>query len=184
MDTTSLLVRRISRGDDTDAWNRLGEIIAPRLYRHAEHECGGRFSDVTVAHAAWLRVQTSMTKYAWADSDHFFRTLCLFVRREICDRLRRRRAEKRGGDHATISVDSIPDLGFEERLACIDRVALRDALAELRATKPQAATALWMRFAEDRTIEETAARLVVCASTVKNLQRFGLAFVRSQLEDQ
>lgn len=100
---------REHRDGDPQALDRLIPLVYPQLQRMARSQLrrGGSVTLDTVAlvHEAYLRLVGDM-QVDWQDREHFFAVLARAMRFIVIDRLRERRAQKRGGDLERVTLDA------------------------------------------------------------------------------
>ena len=122
-----------------------------------------------LAHEAYLDL-VGPEERSWENRSHFFAVAATAMRHILMKEARQKRAQKRGGEAPTLSLEALrDDLGREvateeERAEAL--VALDDALGELETERPRAARVVECRFFGGMTIEETAEALGVSDSTV------------------
>ena len=122
-------------------------------------------------HEAWLRLDRSSPAKP-ANREEFFQAMAGYMRRQLVDHARRRRAEKRGGALARADFEDIapslaaappgPMEGLEPQFQQLDA-----ALAKLAAINPRAAKVVELRMFAGMSVEETARELSLSAGTVK-----------------
>lgn len=122
-----------------------------------------------LAHEAYLKL-VAQEEQAWSSRSHFFAVAATAMRHILIDRARRKRAQKRGGDAATLSLEALKEkLGRAVAMTEEDAeafVVLDAALQRLEDEHPRAARGVECRFFAGMTIEETAEALGVSERTV------------------
>lgn len=109
-------------------------------------------------------------KQSWSSRSHFFAVAAQAMRYILMNWARRKRAQKRGGDAPTLSLEELREtLGRsvamnEETAEAL--VVLDEALSRLEEEHPRAARGVECRFFSGMTIEETAEALGVSERTV------------------
>ena len=116
-----------------------------------------------VIHEAFLRL-VSQRQLAEADRVQFLAAAAVTMRRVIIDYARRRRAEKRGGSIAPLSLDAAPGI-VELREDTL--LALDEALERLAEVEPRLVQVVECRYFCGMTETETAEVLGVTARTVR-----------------
>lgn len=107
---------------------------------------------------------------SWSSRSHFFAVAAQAMRYILMNWARRKRAQKRGGDAPTLSLEEMREtLGRsvamnEETAEAL--VVLDEALSRLEEEHPRAARSVECRFFSGMTIEETAEALGVSERTV------------------
>lgn len=116
-----------------------------------------------LVHEAYLRL-VDQTHVDWRNRAHFFGVAAEMMRRILVNHALARRAAKRGGDDARISLDDAVSF-FESR--DVDLVSLDEALAALTRLDARQGRIVELRFFAGLSIEETAEVLDVSPATVK-----------------
>lgn len=150
------------------AYNDLHRVAAGYMRR----ERGGHTLQPTaLMHEAWLRLDRSSPAKP-ANREEFFQAMAGYMRRQLVDHARRRRAEKRGGAFVRADFDDVaPSLAaappgtmeaLEPQLQQLDA-----ALAKLAVINPRAAKVVELRMFAGKSVEETAREMSLSAGTVK-----------------
>ena len=152
---------------------RQGEDLYEQLYdelrrlARARLASGGRnvlLDTTALVHESFLKLQGA-GKVALADRGHFMAYAATAMRSVIVDYVRRRAAEKRGGevDHVTL------DTGLAESLGATDDeiVEVHEALAELGKVDARLVKVVEMRYFVGLNDEEIGAALGVTDRTVR-----------------
>lgn len=165
-DVTQLLV--LWRNGDRQALDRLIPLVYDQLRLIADRFLrregpGSALQTTELVHEAYLRL-IDQTRSDWQSRAHFFGVAATIIRNLLVDHARSRRAAKRGGVAATISLDEA--LAFPGKPE-LNLVAVDDALLSLARLDPQQSRIVELRFFGGLTIDETAEVLQVSASTVK-----------------
>jgi len=165
-DVTQLLIQW--RGGDRRALDQLIPLVYDQLReiagRFLRRDSGGRHLQTTeLVHEAYVRL-IDQTRSDWQSRAHFFGVAATIIRNLLVDHARSRRASKRGGAAATISLDEALLFPGKPEL---DLIAVDDALLSLARLDPQQEQIVELRFFAGLTIEETADVLQVSTSTVK-----------------
>jgi RNA polymerase sigma factor (TIGR02999 family) len=137
------------------------EQIARRERRPVAHLA--TLDTSALVHDAFLRL-AQQRQLGAADRAHFLAAAAGTIRRVVIDHVRRRRAGKRGGDVAPITLD--------ERLGIVELrdealLALDEALARLAQAEPRLARVVECRYFVGMSDEETAEALGVTTRTVR-----------------
>jgi RNA polymerase sigma factor (TIGR02999 family) len=167
IDLTGLL-HRAQQGDASaaeaffeESYPLLRKLARARLRSHVRTptlDTGSLVQEAYLRFAAAGRLQL-------ADSLHFRRWAAKVMRSVIVDIARRRRAERRGGGQArlTLSTDlPVPDSGGEDLI-----VRVHEALEEFAAIDPRAAQIVELRYFAGMNESEVAAALGVTDRTVR-----------------
>ncbi|PQJ36173.1 hypothetical protein BSZ35_17600 [Salinibacter sp. 10B] len=122
-----------------------------------------------LAHEAYLKL-VRQEEQSWKSRSHFFRVASRAIRHILVDWAREKRAQKRGGENPTLSLEALREsleraqATTEERSEMI--VVLDAALGRLEKKHERAARVVECRFFGGMTIEETAEALGISGSTV------------------
>ena len=163
--TTQLLGARQNHRSALDA---LFPVVYEELHRRAhaylrtereEHT----LSTTALVHEAYLQL-IDIERVEYQDRAHFLAVAARAMRRILVDSARRHRSQKRGGGHATLSLDDTVSVSADHGE---DLVALDEALTRLGAQTDRLARTVELRFFGGLTIEETAIVLDVAPSTVQ-----------------
>jgi RNA polymerase sigma factor (TIGR02999 family) len=160
-------------GDDA-AFDRLFEQVYDTLRRCAQGQrrrWRGNPSLQTTAlvNEAYLRL-VDRGEQSWSSRSHFFAVAARAMRYILMDWARRKRAQKRGGDAPTLSLEALRETLGREVVVSAETadalLVLDEALDQLRDVHPRAAQGVECRFFAGLSIEETAEALGVSPSTV------------------
>ena len=116
-----------------------------------------------VLHEAFLRLARAEAP-DWSDRPHFLAAASGTMRHVLVDHVRRRRAAKRGGGRATVTLGD--QVGAEE-VRDESLLALDEALTQLAELSPRLALVVECRYFGGLTEVETAAALGVTERTVR-----------------
>jgi RNA polymerase sigma factor (TIGR02999 family) len=181
-DSVERLVSAARRGD-TRAINELAPLVYDELRRiahaHMRRERPGQTLQATaLVHEAWARLMGSR-ELAVQNRAHFLGIAANAMRQILVERARARRAAKRGGDPARVTLDEalLPGAGQP-----IDVEAVDEALTRLAAEQPELARLVELRFFGGLTIEETAAEMGASPATIKRRWTLAKAWLLRELE--
>jgi RNA polymerase sigma factor (TIGR02999 family) len=171
------------RAGDAGAMDRLVPLVYAELRRIAarylRRERGGHTLQPTaLVHEAYLRM-VDQRDAPWQNRAHFLGCAAHLMRNILVDHARRRRAAKRGGGDAQVT------LGAAEEIANgpdVDLVALDDALVTLEAVDPRQRRMVELRFFGGLSIEETAEVLGMSSGQVRREWTAVRAWLRRELE--
>jgi RNA polymerase sigma factor (TIGR02999 family) len=108
-------------------------------------------------HEVYLRL-VDLNELTLHNRTHFFAVAARLMRQILVDHARRKRAGKRGGGVAAVSLaDSV--VGAER--ATVDILALDEALDKLRAFDPRQCDVVELRFFAGLNVEEVAEALAI-----------------------
>jgi RNA polymerase sigma factor (TIGR02999 family) len=154
------------------------ELRCLAAQKMAQENPGQTLQATALVHEAYLRLVDREEAQDWDSRGHFFAAAAEAMRRILVDSARRRRAQKRGGDHERIRFAEIQGPSGEEQ---VDLLALDDALKKLEALHPDKAQIIKLRFFAGCTLEETAEILGVSRATAQRTWAFARAWLFGQL---
>jgi RNA polymerase sigma factor (TIGR02999 family) len=166
-DITVLLAR--ARDNDRAAIDALFELLYDDLRRlahsrlaHSGHQT--LLNTSALVHEAYLRFQQA-DRISLHDREHFLAYAATTLRSVVVDFVRKRSAERRGGDAVHVTLDTgVAD----EAVASDDEIlAVHEALGELAAVDPRLVRVVEMRYFAGLTEAEIAAALGVTDRTVR-----------------
>lgn len=180
-DVTRLL--QAARGGDAKALDELYPLVYQDLHGVAHRALlGGRPGDTlnttSLVHEAYLKLHGA-SRFEPVDRRHFFAVAARAMRQIIVDHARRRSAEKRGGSHRRVDLDSATIAADDSGTSIL---ALEDALRKLSELDERLAKVVELRFFGGLTVEETAEVLDVDPRTVKRDWRKARAVLYVTLE--
>ena len=163
---TELLARW--RSGDRRALDSLMPVVYDELRRLARHYlrqegAAHTLQSTALVHEAYVRLAGQRTP-DWQGRTHFFGVAARLMRQILVDHARARRADKRGGDALTLSLDERLVGAAHQNL---DLIALDQALDALAALSPQQSRIVELRFFGGLSIEDTSEVLGVSPATVK-----------------
>ncbi len=175
----TLLLQRLAAGQQ-DARGPLAELVYDELRRLAQGQLRGlrgqSLQATALVHEAWLKLAGGNPDYD--NRRHFLGVAGKAMRSVLVDHVRRRRAEKRGGQVETTSLDEATT--FLEA-GEVDLLDLDLALAELERDDEILVRWVEMRFFGGMTNAEIAAAEGVSESTIERGWRAARARLRSRL---
>lgn len=190
-DITQLLAR-INDGD-RGAWESLSSRVYEELRRLARRRRGGekgavRFQTTELVNEAFSRLLQAES-IDWNDRAHFFRASAEIMARILVDDARRRKAAKRGGGKAPLSIDDNSEIrqGLVANDAPAppspDVEALWDALQLLRTDKRlcRKYEVVNLHVFGGRTISESARLLGQSVATTERDWKFAKAWLSREL---
>ena len=161
-------------GGDAAARDRLYTLLYPELKRLARSHLAGHapmtLEPAALIHEVWLK---SAGQEAALHRGQFFAHASKVMRSVIVDHVRERRADKRGGGFADVTLST----HAMEQLAPPDVLKLDDVLQTLERADGRAHQVVEMRFFGGLEMEEIAALLGVSVPTVKRDWRKARAFL-------
>lgn len=188
---TRLLERH--RDGDPDALGRMLPLVYHELQLLARSQrrrnpSGATLNTTALVHEAYLRLVQQ--DGGWEGRGHFFRVAARAMRHILIDYARERRALKRGGPQADVSLDAVAGDGAApvERLPFALTEAQADEILEVHAAlerlaerDERMATVVEMRYFAGFTIDETAAIMDLSPATVKREWATARAWLRTEL---
>ncbi|MEM9553894.1 MAG: ECF-type sigma factor [Acidobacteriota bacterium] len=175
------LLAELAEGAD-GAEDRLAEAVVERLEQIADRAMArsnrGSLDGLTLeprvlAHDALLKLLEAT--HAFENRRHLFAYAGRIIDRAMLDYLRRRRAQRRGGDLVRVTLSG---LGSRET---IDVERMPPALAELAELAPRPAEVVRLRVYWGATTDQIAEILGVSASSVERDWRFARRWLASRL---
>ena len=164
---TNLL--KASSGGNREA---LDELI-PLLYKELRRLAGAQLRSerdnhtlqaTALANEAYLKL-VDQKRVDWQNRAHFFAVASRVMRRVLVDYSRKKRAEKRGGDVARVTLSEALDAADDR--ADVDAIDLDAALDKLAELEPRYAEIVEMRVFGGLSVEEVAEALKISKATVK-----------------
>ena len=166
-DVTALLKR--ARANDRGAIDALFELLYDDLRRiaHSRLAASGHqtlLNTSALVHEAYLRFRQA-DRLALNDREHFLAYAATTLRSVVVDFMRKRNAERRGGNlvHVTLDTDVADQL-----VASDDEILeVHEALEQLALVDPRLVRVVEMRYFAGLTEDEIAAALDVTDRTVR-----------------
>jgi len=143
---------------------------------------GHTLQPTALVHEAYMRL-SEQRRIGWEDRARFFGAAAQTMRRILVNHARDRRAAKRGGGAApiTLDVDSDAALGLVSESPDEDLLAVDEALTALAALDPRATRVVELRYFAGLSIEETAEVLGISPATVKREWASARAWLRREV---
>ena len=182
--TSQLLSRAVS--GDQKAVSQLMPLVYDELRRLAasylrRERPGQTLQATALVHEAYVRL-IGEKAHNWQNRTHFLAIAALSMRQILVQRARARRAAKRGGDPARITLDerlmAAPSRGEAEE---IDVVALDAALDRLAKLNERQAKIVELRYFGGLGVEEAAEALGISPATVKRDWTLARAWLKREL---
>ena len=180
-DTVSELISRF-QGQDDDFVRKLAPLVYEELRRLASKQLRRGESDspvntTSLVHEAYLRL-VDLKRIDWQSRGHFLAIAGIMMRRIVIDLVRKKLAEKRGGNVSVVEFNE----EFHGKATKPDvLIRLDDALTELEAVNERQCRVVEYRFFGGLSFEEIAAALSVSTATVRRDWRFARAWLKSEL---
>ena len=181
-DEVSRLLAAADR-DDPQIKERLWTAIYPALREMAEREMRRSGLDESLqpgglVDEAYMRLAPN-SKAGWEGRAHFFATAASVMRHILVDRARRRRTDKRGGQHKRLTLEAAEHL--PGATPALDVADLDEALKLLAQRSARQARIVELRFFGGLDVEETAHVMSVSPRTVKAEWAEARQFLKRQL---
>jgi RNA polymerase sigma factor (TIGR02999 family) len=163
--TVTELLQQLSRGRQGAADDLL-PMVYSELRRIAHRQLKGERAGHTLnatalVHEAYLRL--GLNRISWNDRVHFFAVAARAMRRVLIDYAQARRAEKRGGGAADVTLDDT--IAAPER-RIDDLLAIDEALNRLEQLDPRQVMVVECHVFAGMSLDDTAAVLDVSPATV------------------
>lgn len=175
----TMLLRRLADGD-RGSRERLAELVYGELRAMAANQLRGMrghtLQPTALVHEAWLKLVGSDADFG--NRQHFLGVAAKAMRSVLVDHVRRKRADKRGGDAQRVELDET--VAFLEA-GEVDLLDLDAALAELESDDAMLARLVEMRFFSGMTNAEVAAVEGCSESTIERGWRLARARLRRRL---
>lgn len=178
------------RGGAEAAAHELFQRVYSELRKRA-HQQRGRWKGepslqtTGLAHEAYLKLVDQEDR-SWENRSHFFAVSARAMRHILIDRARRKRAQKRGGQAPTLSLEELKErLGRDVAMTEDDAeafVVLEEALGRLEDERPRAARGIECRFFGGMTIDQTAGALGVSPATVSRDWKLARAWLYREMK--
>ena len=169
---------------DRNALDRLFPLVYEELravaHRQRRRLQGDDSLDTTaLVHETYLKL-VGQSRLSWESRAHFFATAAKAMRHILINYARDRRAQKRGGNQPTLSLDDL-SYGLKGALTLSDEnsellVALGAALERLEQVNERQSRIVECRYFGGMTVEETSVALGISTATVS--RGWALAQVR------
>jgi len=174
----TVLLNRMASGDPAAA-----ELLMPHVYAQLHDLAEGLMRDqrpqhtlqpTALLHEAWMRI----TGGEFVSREHFAAVAAKAMRSVLVDHARRRRADKRGGEHHRLPFDEVYAVFHEGGPELLD---LEDALKRLSELDPELARLVELRYFGGLTLEEIAKVLGTSTATVTRSWRFARSWLAREL---
>ena len=181
------MLSRAASGDEK-AISKLMPLVYDELRRLAasyirRERPGQTLQATALVHEAYVRL-IGEKAHNWQNRTHFLAIAALSMRQILVQRARARRAAKRGGDPARITLDerlmAAPRHGAED----IDLVALDAALDRLAQLNARQAKVVELRYFGGLGVEEAGEALGISPATVKRDWTIARAWLKRELAGQ
>jgi RNA polymerase sigma factor (TIGR02999 family) len=166
-----------------------GAELLAELYRELRRLAGAQLARLrpgqtlqptALVHEAWLKLAGEGDP-GWNGRAHFYGAAARAMREILIDHVRRRTADKRGGGHAPLRLETGAELAAEAGAPLEDVLAIDRALSALERDHPRPAQIVALRYFGGLTMEEAAAALGVTTRTAERDWRLARALLARAL---
>lgn len=173
------------KGGDRSVEPALVEHIYPMLRELARSQVRRNAGVMTLAatelaHEAYERLQRQQL-VDWRNREHFLAIAATVTRRVVIDHLRRRSAEKRGGDQVVVAFEADSGDGIAADAPMLDWVALDQGLTQLGESDPACLRVAELRLFSGLSVEEIAEVMGSSTATVGRQWRFARVWLSERL---
>jgi RNA polymerase sigma factor (TIGR02999 family) len=169
MSDVTRILNAIEQGEEKAAdmllplvYEELRSLAARKLARESS---GQTLQATALVHEAYIRLIGEEAQN-WTSRRHFFCAAAEAMRRILIDHARRKKSQKRGGDHQRVALDDISPL-HEAGCSADDLMALDEALTRFSQEDSTKAEVVKLRYFAGLSIEQTAEILDISATTTK-----------------
>ncbi|MEQ8766917.1 MAG: ECF-type sigma factor [Planctomycetota bacterium] len=124
---------------------------------------GSTLQSTALVHETYLRLQSS-DRRDWKNMRYFYKAAADSMHQVWVDQIRRKKAQKRGGDWKRVDVEGL-ELGAS--VPDVDAEALHEALRILEVEDPRGVQVVELRFFVGLSLEQIAGLLEVSVATVQ-----------------
>jgi RNA polymerase sigma-70 factor (ECF subfamily) len=175
------LLEKWSSGD-RDALDQLMPLVYDELRRLAGNYLRRERSDHTLQPTALVNeaylLMVDQRRARWQNRAQFIGVAAQMMRRILVDHARAHQAEKRGGQHFTVSLSEADRFGDRPD---VDLLRIHEALERLAAIDAQQARVVELKFFGGLTIEETAEAVSRSHTTVERDWKMARAWLRREM---
>lgn len=181
----TVLLQR-SREGDHGALNELLPIVyedlraqAARLFHNEQRAV--TLQPTALVSEAYLRL-VGHRRIQWNDRNHFFAVASRLMRQILVDYARARNADKRGGHHTQVTLNSVDeDTRGDEEARMVDILNLDTLLDRLAVRSARQAQVVELRVFAGLTVEEAAETLELSPRTIKTDWQLARAWLSREL---
>jgi RNA polymerase sigma factor (TIGR02999 family) len=155
-------------------YDELRKLAAARI---AVEDPGQTLQATALVHEAYLRLVGGEQPRDWNGRGHFFAAAAEAMRRILVDNVRRKQADKHGGDRVRVDLPE----GLAAAGRSDDLVALDEALTRLESHDPDAARLVKLRYFAGLSHQEAADALGVSRGAADRLWALARAWLLRQL---
>lgn len=184
MTDVTRILSQIESGDPSAAeqlflavYDELRRLAAAKL---AQEKPGQTLQATALVHEAYLRLVDVDRTQSWESRGHFFAAAAEAMRRILIQNVRRKRAEKRGGEMDRWELADA-DLAVEDQ--ALDLVYLSDAIELLSAEDPTAAAFAKLRIFAGLSVDDAGSALGLPHTTAYRQWTYAQAWLKAKLRD-
>lgn len=155
------------------------QLRAIARQRMSGERVGHTLQATALVHEAYIRL-LGRPGVQWPGRGYFFHAAAEAMRKILIDHARARKAEKRGGGRAALSITGVADLAAQEDPSGF--LAFDDALSRLEQVNAQAAAVVRLRFFAGLDEAAVADALGASERTVRRDWAFARGWLRDALE--
>jgi len=178
------MLNAIGHGDPNAAQELYGlvydELRRLAAARMAREQPGHTLQPTALVHEAWLRLGRN-DQTGWKNRAHFFAAAAEAMRRILVDRVREKKALKRGGNLERMDIDAVE---LPSPMPDDELLALDEALNRLATVDTRAAEMVKLCFFVGLTQEEAARELGVSISTAERIWSFARAWLLREMQKE
>mgnify|MGYP001609672051 CR=1 FL=1 len=156
-------------------YDELRKLAAQRL---AHEKPGQTLQATALVHEAYLRLVDVKQAEHWNSRGHFFAAAAEAMRRILIENLRRKEAEKRGGQRGR---EEMHDSGIAAPNEAEEMLAINDILDHFTTIDPVAANLVKLRFFVGLTMEEVAQALNVSVRSAYEIWAYARVWLHRHL---
>ena len=173
------------RADDEAAVRRFVPQLYEELRRLAHQKlryerANHTLNTTALVHEAYIKL-SDQEDVVWQSRSHFLATAARIMRHLLINYAEKRKAQKRGGGKATLSLDSVPDVITEERADLL--LGLDEALKRLADFDERGASVVEYRFFGGLSQPEIASLLGISERTVRRSWVMAKTWIQQELQD-
>ena len=185
MEEITRVLEQLNSGDATQA-SQLLSLLYDELRQLAASKLKSERPDHTLqatalVHEAWMRIvgDKDQAEHNWNSRGHFFGAAAEAMRRILVDHARASQAEKRGGNHNRIELETWnhPAAAQPEKLLDLD-----EALKKLSKEDPVKAELVKLRFFAGLTIHEAAQALEISTASADRYWAYARAWLHVEIQ--
>ena len=172
-------------GGDTRAADELLPLVYEELrllaaQKMSQEKPGQTLQATALVHEAYIRL-VEAKDHSWSSRGHFFGAAAEAMRRILVENARRKKSEKRGGDHGRIEFieTDLPIQGSFE-----DVLALDEALEELSRQNRPATQAVKLYYYAGLTLDQVALAQGISRPTAGKRLAYGRAWLNRKLSER